>query len=248
MKIADRLKEIRTDRKLSRKQAAEFLCMPYSTYTNYESGLREPASDTLLEISNRYSVTIDYLLGKSNESHPITETIKTYQEQLFIQKYRGLSDAGKATIDKVLNGLEDYERAFRESTATYCENIIQLPTRRIIHYDIGASAGLGNFLDECPYSMIEVGPEAPVQTSFTVDVDGDSMEPKLHDGDLLYVREQDEVEDGEIGLFHYDGDIFVKKLEHQNGNTYLVSLNPAYAPIEISEGLEFRPLGKVLNK
>lgn len=248
MKISDRLKEIRTNRSFSRKQAAEFLNMPYSTYTNYESGLREPASDILLEISDKYGVTIDYLLGKSDESHPITEVIKTFREQILVQKYRDLSDAGKSAIDKVLNSLSDYERAFRESTATYCENIIDLPTRHSAHYEIGASAGTGNLLEDCPYSIIEIGPEAPMQTSFTVDVDGDSMEPLFHDGDLLYVRDQDYVNDGEIGLFHYDGQVFVKKLEHRNGKAFLVSLNPTYQPIEIDANLEFACLGKVLNK
>ena len=80
-----------------------------------------------------------------------------------------------------------------------------------------------------------------------MNVDGDSMEPRFHDGNLLYIRELESVEDGEIGLFHYDGAVYVKKLECRNGKTHLILLNPAYSPIQINENLEFCCLGKVIN-
>ena len=41
--------------------------MPYTTYVNYEKGLREPNSEVLIKIAKYFSVSIDYLLGHVND-------------------------------------------------------------------------------------------------------------------------------------------------------------------------------------
>lgn len=252
MNFIEKLDALMAEKGINKHQLAEQSGIPYMTIVNfYKKGTENIKLSTLQKLSSYFNVSLDYISDDSVQERTLPEKHTqnlTSLEWDHIKIYRLLSEAGQKAIDDSIDTLLEYEKAFKESSATYCENVIQLPTRRIIHYDVGASAGLGNFLEECPYTMIEVGPDAPVQTSFTVDVDGDSMEPRLHDGELLYVREQEEIEDGEIGLFHYDGDIYVKKLEHRDDKAYLVSLNLAYKPIEIDENLEFACLGKVLNK
>lgn len=47
------------------KEAARLLGMPYTTYVNYEKGLREPMSEVLIQIADFYGVTIDYLIGRT---------------------------------------------------------------------------------------------------------------------------------------------------------------------------------------
>ena len=63
----DRIRELRLESKKSMRQVASELKMPYTTYVNYEKGLREPNSEVLIKIANYYHVTIDYLLGHVNE-------------------------------------------------------------------------------------------------------------------------------------------------------------------------------------
>lgn len=63
----NRMKELREEKKISMKEAARRLGIPYTTYVNYEKGLREPNSEMLINISNFFNCTIDYLLGKSND-------------------------------------------------------------------------------------------------------------------------------------------------------------------------------------
>ena len=46
------------------KEAAQRLNMPYTTYVNYEKGMREPNSETLIKIADFYNTSIDYLLCK----------------------------------------------------------------------------------------------------------------------------------------------------------------------------------------
>lgn len=58
-----RLKELREARGVSMKETARNLNIPYTTYVNYEKGLREPNSETLISIAKFYGCSIDYLLG-----------------------------------------------------------------------------------------------------------------------------------------------------------------------------------------
>ena len=62
----NRMKELRQERGITMKDAAQQLDLPYTTYVNYEKGTREPNSETLIQIANFYNTSIDYLLGKSD--------------------------------------------------------------------------------------------------------------------------------------------------------------------------------------
>ena len=53
-----------------RETAAE-LGLPYTTYINYEKELREPNSETLVMLANHYNVSVDYLIGRSE--NPVKE-------------------------------------------------------------------------------------------------------------------------------------------------------------------------------
>lgn len=76
----NRLRELRIENNMNMKQAAEALKMPYTTYVNYEKGLREPSSEVLIEIAKYYSVSIDYLLGHVNEPHFYLDNKRILQE------------------------------------------------------------------------------------------------------------------------------------------------------------------------
>lgn len=71
------------------------------------------------------------------------------------------------------------------------------------------------------------------------------MLPRFMDRQIVYVKQQQTLEHGEIGIFLLDGDAYCKMLSRENG-TFLVSLNPAYRPIPIGEFSELRILGKVV--
>ena len=61
--ISDKIKKIRIESGLSRKEAAEKMGIPYTTYTNYETGYRTPKIETIRSISSLLNVPINYLLG-----------------------------------------------------------------------------------------------------------------------------------------------------------------------------------------
>ena len=123
-----------------------------------------------------------------------------------------------------------------------------LPIRSLPLYAIGVSAGTGQFLDGEDYEMVEVGPEVPEGANFGVRVAGDSMEPRFHNGQTVWVRQQRSLMTGEIGIFLYDGCAYLKQLVARQDHLALHSLNPAYGDIPVSPELPLRVLGKVLEK
>ena len=115
-------------------------------------------------------------------------------------------------------------------------------------YSLAVSAGTGQFLDGEDYEMVEVGAEVPDGANFGVRVAGDSMEPEFHDGQTVWVRQQRSLMTGEIGIFLYDGNAYLKQLVAHEEALALHSLNPKYADIVISPELPLRVLGKVMSK
>ena len=113
-------------------------------------------------------------------------------------------------------------------------------------YDIPVSAGTGNFLSDSSYEMIEAPNYVPIAVDFALRVSGDSMEPLLQDGQVIWVKEQDVLDNGDIGIFTYSDDVYCKKLIADGRKAYLRSLNSAYEDIEILEDYGFSVLGKVV--
>ena len=66
---------------------------------------------------------------------------------------------------------------------------------------------------------------------FALKIKGDSMEPKISEGDVVIVRKQSTVENGELAEVLVNGDdATVKKLYRSNNGVKLVSTNPKYDP------------------
>jgi phage repressor protein C with HTH and peptisase S24 domain len=73
-------------------------------------------------------------------------------------------------------------------------------------------------------------------------VNGDSMIPEYNNGDIVLVSRQPSLDIGDVGIFIHNGEGYIKKFEKEG----LVSLNPKYATIKVSELDSFRTVGKVL--
>ena len=74
-----------------------------------------------------------------------------------------------------------------------------------------------------------------VHADFALRCRGDSMEPTFKNGDLVLIRQQPEVENGQIAAVMIDNEATLKRF-HKNGDTIvLLADNPAYQPIIIPQ-------------
>ena len=141
----------------------------------------------------------------------------------------------------------DYVQLLRDSGRYANRREEPVYLRSLPLYSLAVSAGTGQFLDGEDYEMVEVGAEVPDGANFGVRVAGDSMEPEFHDGQTVWVRQQRSLMTGEIGIFLYDGNAYLKQLVALENSMALHSLNPAYADIVVSPELPLRVLGKVVR-
>ncbi len=63
----ERLKDLRKNNNVTQKQLADLLEMSERAYQNYEYGNREPNFKTAIKIADYFDVSLDYLVGRSDD-------------------------------------------------------------------------------------------------------------------------------------------------------------------------------------
>lgn len=123
-----------------------------------------------------------------------------------------------------------------------------IPFKRNIKWSLhSSSAGVGEFMDDENFEIIEVGEEVPEKADFGLTLNGDSMEPCYHNNQAIWVQQTNSLLNGEIGIFCLDGMTYCKQLKNDKDGIYLVSLNSEYEPIKVMENSSFKIFGRVLN-
>lgn len=114
-------------------------------------------------------------------------------------------------------------------------------------------AGLPNEAVEDVLDYEEITPElASTGEFFALRVRGDSMEPRMVEGDVVIVRKQDNADSGDIVVALVNGDeATIKRLKKRPEGILLIANNPTYEPMffsnrEIRE-LPVRVIGKVVE-
>ncbi|HEM3102017.1 TPA: helix-turn-helix transcriptional regulator [Streptococcus suis] len=113
------------------------------------------------------------------------------------------------------------------------------------YYDQPASAGTGQYLNDVQVEQIEL--PINVQADFVVPIYGDSMEPEYQSGDYIFVKLSVDLSDGDIGVFEYYGDAYIKQLLINEDGAFLHSLNEKYNDIKIDKDSDFRIIGQVVD-
>lgn len=200
--IAQRLKQLRLERGMNKKEAAELFNMPYTTYNNYETGAREPNFETLIGFAKEYKVSVDYILGTVGEEE--RESIYQY-DNIFPIRRQKIRMLGEISCGKPIFANEDFD------------------------------------------SYVECGTD--VRADFCVRAVGDSMiNARIHDGDIVFIREQPDVENGEIAAVVIEDMVTLKRVYKKPNSILLMPENPAYEPqIYTKEELDqIRILGKAV--
>ena len=113
-------------------------------------------------------------------------------------------------------------------------------------YTLAVSAGTGQFLDSDDFESVIVGADVPDTADYGVRVAGNSMEPRYVDGQTVWVQYRRTLHSGEIGIFLYDDNAYLKQLVVDENGVRLHSLNPDYKDIPVRSAGELRILGRVV--
>lgn len=212
----NRMKQLREERHLTMREASKRLEIPYTTYVNYEKGLREPNSEMLIRIANFFNTSIDYLLGRSDSrvNESILDTVNAIDEDI-------LRGTGNIQDALVFQNLRD-----KTTSDIYPIALKKFPLLGEI------ACGKPIYANEDRESYIMAGTD--IQADFCLIAKGDSMiGARILDGDIVFIRIQEMVEEGEIAAVVIDDEATLKRVyyDRKNNIIQLVADNPAYKPI-----------------
>lgn len=225
MDFNENLRAIRIERGITQKSLGQSIGVTPVTIGNWERGVREPSFGLLVKLADILRTSTDELLGRPPV---IGESI--------IQKYMALDSHGRKLVDTICT--MEYERINHDT------KIIKLPkfddeqhiskNRYIPRYMSPPAAGSGTPLEGDDFEMIRVDDSVPDDADYAVYVSGDSMEPYIHDGDMVFVKEVADLNDGDIGIFSVNGSMYCKQYHMDDDrNLHLLSANPYREDVSI---------------
>lgn len=136
-----------------------------------------------------------------------------------------IADLFGVSIDYLLE--RENRNQISPANQTFPPNILPVQRRKIPILG-NVAAGEPIFADE-EHEEYVIDDDAN-DCDFALRIAGDSMEPLLHDGDIVYVRQQDDVNDGEIGILLLDDEAVIKHIYHIPDGVQVVSQNAAKYP------------------
>lgn len=182
----------------------------------------KPSSEKLQKLADYFGVQLEYLTGASE--------FKTKKEML--QHFDNKSN---------LDGIKEQMIDVQENTTrikVLGKVAAGVPRHMQDEYVIG--------YEDVSNDMIKG------DTVFGLEINGDSMSPRILKGDIVIVREQNDAESGDVVIVTINGDeATCKRLMKYADGISLISFNPAYEPMTFSnKEIEEKPvriIGKVIE-
>lgn len=219
----NRISELRAEKGISMKEAARLLNMPYTTYVNYEKGTREPNSETLIALANFYNTSVDYLIGKSSDriDEKTLDTVNSIDQDI-------LEYAGNIKDALTLQAMRENNKK-----PTIPPGFEPMPKMDWVPLVGRIACGTPITAEENVEQMVCV--PSRWHSTFTLTCKGDSMEPRIHDGDLVAIRSQPEVEQGEIAAVRIGDEATLKHVYLHENFIELRPENPAFESIILTK-------------
>lgn len=245
--LGSRIAEARKKAGMSLTAFAELLSgygvdVSASSISKWETGLTAPNGYQLMAVSHALDL-VDMF----------TRFTGSYTPELNDVGQRKLEEYKR---DLIATGLYSPVARADEATIVYIDMPISF---------LRTSAGLGQYLDGEAFERKSFPKsEVPEGADYGIYISGDSMEPVYHDGQIVWVQQCSEIAIGEVGIFIYDNEGYIKVYNERTppaelrehyvdsyGNAYnqpvLMSYNCKYDPIPIKPEVGFKVVGRVLN-
>ncbi len=194
---------------------ARLLDVSRSTVSAYCKGMQIPRMDKIEQLSQHFGVSTADLLEEKKAV--VTQLFPEESEAPILKIYNSLNEAGQSLLmDKGHELMELPQYLAKDSSIRY-----------IKHYLIPAAAGYASPIQGEDYELIECPVSAPADADFCISISGDSMEPYIRDGEMVYVRRDSPLNEFDVGVFFVDGDVFCKQwCVDYSGTLHLLSANP----------------------
>lgn len=233
--MADNIKRLLSAKGLNPRQLAIALDFKYTTVNDWVNAKTYPRIDKIEMLANFFNVSKSDLVENKNAETPTTSPVQAIYDQLtpprqekaltYLKKQL-LEQKNENIVSENIISLDDY----RESKT--------LPVIGVVTAGNGITQDDNLNMEKCFYTD-----EIPDDYDAIAYVVGNSMEPKIKNGDYLFIKNTPQVDYNTIGIFQVDGANYVKKLRQG----YLESLNPECVDIQLDESNDIRTIGEVVS-
>ena len=268
MDYIDRIKLLKSEKKITNDALSEMTGIPLGTLSKILAGISDsPKLSNIVAICDALDTSLEYVVNGVPEN--TNNFTLDRGEMRIIENYRTLDTHGKELVTLVLEkekermsmlAYQDHSIDAKERTPKILPTAISfdakpsarelarnrgLGKRALALFDMPVSAGVGVFVDSPATEEIMIPDnDRTREADFALRISGNSMEPKYRDGDVLLVSNSDYVEVGELGIFILDGNGYFKIY----GGDRLISMNKVYGDILLKDFENVSCVGRVVGK
>ena len=197
----------------------------------------------ILEMAKPYCQKYGIRLGRNDLSQYVSGKVTPGQEKLTI-----LGLALGVTETWLMGYDVPMERDNNEKINSLPHKDFKPVSNRKYKYLGEIACGEPIFADEQYETFIEL--DSDIHADFVLKAKGDSMiNARIHDGDIVFIKEQNDVNDGEIAAVIIDDEATLKRVYKYDDYIMLNAENPAYKPIQINktDAKNVRIIGKAIS-
>ena len=241
--ICERIRHFRERAGIEQKELGRKIGISGNTVSNWERGRSRPDINLIPAICEALQISLEDVFGMPDIQNSFLRNSPA--EQRLIDKYRRMKPGNRRIMDAMADDILSIQDA--EDT----------PALRLLRfYQKSLSAGKGDPTEIDGRAMpiylyrdqfrSSAGTHVSRRADCVFAVNGDSMEPDYHSGDLVLVERIPDAPDlnpGEIGAFIVGNETYIKKYSEEG----LVSLNPKYKIMRFDEENSVYLIGRVLG-
>lgn len=265
MKIIERVFMLLEEKGKKAADLARFLNISTSVTSTWKTRGTNPPSEYIAQICEFLDVPIDFLITgktqKNNNAIPIFEKLSP-TAQIEIEQYAQYLLYKNEFLQYKEEKEKSHLHMVAEKQAPYSPDKNRSPIiighikeetdsvkEKELHILGYTAAGEPIDMPDDIYGLGDViKVPANTKADFALTVKGDSMEPRILNGSLVYVKMQDTVDNGQIAIVSINNTVTCKKFKKMKNAIRLESINASYAPIIIdNEDIDFKIIGKVIN-
>ncbi|HFI0170317.1 TPA: XRE family transcriptional regulator [Streptococcus suis] len=245
--MSNNLKYYMNKKGVDRNQLCSDLDLKYMTVSDWINAKTYPRIDKIESLANYFGINKSDLIEEKSTIPSSSIPLPNFdpRQAILLSNYSKLNETRK---NKLLATSETLLAEEQGKVIDISEKRAEYDARKRISLSVPGkvSAGTGYWQEDDYDTMVDFyADDIPDEKDYdtVAIVVGHSMEPKIKNGDFLFIKLKDQVDLNKIGIFQVDGENYVKKLK----NDCLESLNKDYDNIPITADTDFRTIGEVVD-